>query len=259
MEVTVLAAAPDRVVRRVMSPDGVVTTSFDGKRHLGRRRAQHGRRERPQARRGEANEPVRLRDWREGSTAVRVAGKGRVDGEEVWVLRVDREFEPPVTRYVSTASGLLKKEEGWITAGGIGTVPISIRFDDYREVAGVKLPFRSTSESALTGKAELSGHGSEGQSRDQRESLHAPRGMSRSVCSTRFFARLPGLSFMKRRVVCVGFRTRVAASALGQLDPAQILHVRAIVQITGMASGRVANDQPDRSALFDAQAPEPSL
>jgi hypothetical protein len=31
-------------------------------------------------------------------------------------------------------------------------VPISILFDDYREVAGVKIPFRSTSESALTGK-----------------------------------------------------------------------------------------------------------
>ena len=32
MEVTVLAAAPDRVVRRVVSPEGVVTAIFDGKR-----------------------------------------------------------------------------------------------------------------------------------------------------------------------------------------------------------------------------------
>ena len=45
---------------------------------------------------------------------------------------------------------LLKKEEGWITASGLGTVPISIRFDDYRDVAGVKVPFRSMSESALS-------------------------------------------------------------------------------------------------------------
>ena len=64
---------------------------------------------------------------------------------------------------------------------------------------------------------------------------------------------------MKCRVVCVGFRTRVAASALGQLDPAQILHVGAIVQVTGVASGRVANDQPDRAALFDAQGARTQL
>ena len=34
----------------------------------------------------------------------------------------------------------------------IGTIPFSIEYDDYREVAGVRLPFRLTSESAATSR-----------------------------------------------------------------------------------------------------------
>ncbi len=49
---------------------------------------------------------------------------------------LDSEFEPPQTRYISVTSGLLLKEEGWITAKGLGTVPRSVAYDDYREVAG---------------------------------------------------------------------------------------------------------------------------
>jgi hypothetical protein len=142
------------VVRRVMSPEGVVTALFDGKRAF-RQAAGAPTEEEFGLKREEAKRMsplVRLRDWRESSSAVRVAGKSRLDGEDVWALRVECEFQPPVTRYVSTKSGLLKKEEGWITASGLGTVPISIRFDDYRDVAGVKVPFLLTSESALTGK-----------------------------------------------------------------------------------------------------------
>jgi hypothetical protein len=70
----------------------------------------------------------------------------------VWIVRLDSEFSPPVTRYVSTKSGLLLKEESWITSKGVGTAPLTVQYDDYREVAGVKIPFRLTSESRLTGK-----------------------------------------------------------------------------------------------------------
>jgi hypothetical protein len=154
MEVTVIAALPDRVIRRVGAPAGAVTLIFDGARAI-RQAAGSPAEAENGIKRDEAKRMsplVRLRDWREGSTPVRVAGKSRVGGEDVWVLRVEREFEPPLTRYVSTTTGLLRKEEAWITASGVGTAPISILFDDYREVAGVKIPFRSMSESALTGK-----------------------------------------------------------------------------------------------------------
>ena len=94
----------------------------------------------------------RLRDWRETAVAVRVAGKGRLGDEEVWIVRVESDLLPPLTRYVSTRTGLLLREEAWLTVKTAGTVPLTVRYEDYREVAGVKVPFRLTSESRLTGK-----------------------------------------------------------------------------------------------------------
>jgi hypothetical protein len=98
------------------------------------------------------NPLARLRDWCETFAAVRLAGIGRMNDAEVWIVRVDCEFSPPLTRYVSTRTGLLVKEDAWVTAKGAGTIPLTVRFEDYRDVAGVKIPFRLTSESRLTGK-----------------------------------------------------------------------------------------------------------
>ena len=44
------------------------------------------------------------------------------------------------------------KEETWVTVKSAGTVALTVRYEDYREVAEVKVPFRLTSESRLTGK-----------------------------------------------------------------------------------------------------------
>jgi len=154
LDTTMVAAGPDRVVRRINSPAGVVTTVVDG-----RRVRKHSPGQPLEELRGlwgdealRISPLARLRDWRETSVSVRLAGKDRLGDEEVWIVRLEYEFQPPLTRYVSVKSGLLQKEEAWITAKGVGTFPLAVRYDDYREVAGVKLPFRLTSESAVTGK-----------------------------------------------------------------------------------------------------------
>jgi hypothetical protein len=80
-----------------------------------------------------------------------VAGKTKLGDEEAWIVRVAWECQPPTTRYVGIRSGLLLKEEAWVTAKGVGTVPLTIQYEDYRDVAGVQIPFRLSSASALTG------------------------------------------------------------------------------------------------------------
>jgi CubicO group peptidase (beta-lactamase class C family) len=157
LETTVVAQGLDRIKRLIRTQAGVVTTLVDQGRVLRKSPGQ------PledlsglwQDEAQRINPFARLRDWRETSVAVRVAGKDRLDDDEVWVVRLDCAFQPPLTRYVSTKSGLLAKEEAWVTAKGVGTVPLVVRYDDYREVAGVRLPFRMTSESAVTGKQTM--------------------------------------------------------------------------------------------------------
>jgi hypothetical protein len=46
----------------------------------------------------------------------------------------------------------LLKEDAWLTAKGIGTVPLIVTYDDYRAVQGVLFPHRISSFSRLSGK-----------------------------------------------------------------------------------------------------------
>jgi CubicO group peptidase (beta-lactamase class C family) len=149
-----IVAAPDRVVRRLSGPGGVDITVVE----KGRARKQSPGQPVEELRGLWSDEAVRinpfsrLRDWRETAVAVRVAGRDRLGNEEVWIVRVECAFSPPLTRYVSARTGLLLKEEAWVTVKTAGTVPLTVCYEDYREVAGVKVPFRLTSESRLTGK-----------------------------------------------------------------------------------------------------------
>jgi hypothetical protein len=151
---TVVAAGIDRVVRRLSGPGGVDTTVVESGRV--RKRSPGQPVEELRGLWGDEGVRInpfsRLRDWRETAVSVRVAGKDRLGDEEVWVVRVECEFSPPLTRYVSARTGLLLKEQAWVTVKAAGTVPVTVRYEDYREVAGVKIPFRLTSESRLTGK-----------------------------------------------------------------------------------------------------------
>jgi CubicO group peptidase (beta-lactamase class C family) len=157
LENTMIAAGSNRVIRRISSPAGTVTTIVDG-RHVRKKSPGEPVEELAGLWRDEAlriNPLARLRDWRETSVALRVATKDRIRDEDVWIVRVECEYQPALTRYVSVKSGLLLKEEAWISAKGVGTVPLTIEYDDYREIAGVRLAFRLTSESALTGKQTM--------------------------------------------------------------------------------------------------------
>jgi hypothetical protein len=70
----------------------------------------------------------------------------------VWVIRAVSPDMPPATLYVSAETGLLLREDGWLAVRGVGLYRLTARFDDYRTVGGVQLPFRIASESAITGK-----------------------------------------------------------------------------------------------------------
>ncbi len=149
-----LAAGTTRAIRRLTSPAVSSTTVVDGATAR-RKSTSQGLEELHGLFREETlriNPLLRLQDWRKVYSNVQVICKEKLGDEEVWVVRLTCEFTPPVTRYVSTKRGLLLKEETWTTSKGIGTVPLTVTFEDYKEVAGVLFPYRTSSDSRLTGK-----------------------------------------------------------------------------------------------------------
>jgi len=72
--------------------------------------------------------------WQTGSTVI--------DDRAVEILQGTNPGEMPVNLYFDD-SGLLVRLVRW-NKTAVGTVPTQIDYADYREVAGVKMPFRTT-------------------------------------------------------------------------------------------------------------------
>ena len=73
--------------------------------------------------------------WKVGRTAI--------DGRPVQILQGTNPPLLPVNLYFDTKSGLLVRLVRW-NATPVGPVPTEINYDDYRDVAGIKMPFTWT-------------------------------------------------------------------------------------------------------------------
>jgi len=153
LDVSFLAAGPEQLLRRVTTRAGTEIVIVDRGRAWRQPAGQPVEELTGQLReQTERISPLaRIGDWRRPNREIQIVGKDQVGKEDAWVVRLSGAFQPPTTRYVSTTSGLLLKEDAWITAKGVGTVPHAILYEDYRDVDGVPLPFRYINDSALTG------------------------------------------------------------------------------------------------------------
>ncbi len=72
----------------------------------------------------------------------RVSATG-IDDKEVHVVQGTNPGQPPVNFYFDASSGLLVRVLRFVDTA-VGRVPTQIDYEDYREVAGVKIPFKWT-------------------------------------------------------------------------------------------------------------------
>ena len=88
-------------------------------------------------------------DWRDFFDSIRVVNTGELDGTKVYVLKLQRGELPSVTVHVDADSGDLLKSETIVLARGGISIPVVSRFEDYREVHGVRIPFRTITSNEL--------------------------------------------------------------------------------------------------------------
>jgi len=92
-------------------------------------------------------------DWRDFCDSIQVLRGGEVEGQEVYVLRLDPGDLPPTTIYVDTTTGdVLEASVVVMQEGGIG-IEVTIQYEDYREAHGVRIPFRTISSNEHSGRA----------------------------------------------------------------------------------------------------------
>jgi len=91
-------------------------------------------------------------DWRDFYDSIQMLRYDSLDGQEVYVLKLERGNLPPVTIFIDTTTGdVLKSIVVSIQEGGIG-IPVTTKYEDYREVHGVRIPFRMISSNEYSGR-----------------------------------------------------------------------------------------------------------
>jgi photosynthetic reaction center cytochrome c subunit len=89
-----------------------------------------------------AADPIFLSHLKDRFTELRVQDK-KINGVTVSVIRASNPNEAPVKLYVDPQTGLLMRIVRYVDSA-LGRNPIRIDYSDYRDVAGIKQPFRWT-------------------------------------------------------------------------------------------------------------------
>ena len=94
-----------------------------------------------------------LGDWRDFFDSILVLRADELGGQRVYVLELQRGDLPAVTTHVSAATGDVLRTAGVVLLPiGVG-LWVENRFDDYRDVHGVRIPFRTISSNEETGRS----------------------------------------------------------------------------------------------------------
>jgi len=100
----------------------------------------------------EGHPTVEEGDWREFYGSIRVLRSDSLDGQKAYVLELKHGELPAETIFVSAATGdILKSVAVALAEGGIG-IPITTQYEDFREVHGLRIPFRNISSNEETGR-----------------------------------------------------------------------------------------------------------
>jgi CubicO group peptidase (beta-lactamase class C family) len=91
-------------------------------------------------------------DWRSKYKRIEVTGTAKVGDEEVYIVAFEPEKGTTFKEYYSTKSFLLLKREGVIPSStSPQSIPYTLTYSDYRDIDGVKMPFRTVSNSISNG------------------------------------------------------------------------------------------------------------
>jgi CubicO group peptidase (beta-lactamase class C family) len=91
-------------------------------------------------------------DWKTNFTTVEVTGTAKVNGEDAYVVSFVPKAGTPFKEYYSTATFLMLRRQGVVSSStSADQLPYTVTYSDFREVDGLKLPFKTVNSSPSNG------------------------------------------------------------------------------------------------------------
>jgi hypothetical protein len=91
-------------------------------------------------------------DWRRYYDSVSVLREDKFEGKPAFVVELRKKGLPNVTLGVDAQTGDVLVLTTTLIMPGLGSVPSTTRFEDYRVVDGVRLPFRQVESNEQLGR-----------------------------------------------------------------------------------------------------------
>jgi len=92
-------------------------------------------------------------DWDDIYPSVRILRAAELDGRGVWIVELGGGATPDATAHVDAETGdILRLESAIIDPSSTLAIPVLMICEDYREVEGLRIPFRITTSTQITGE-----------------------------------------------------------------------------------------------------------
>jgi CubicO group peptidase (beta-lactamase class C family) len=91
-------------------------------------------------------------DWATFYQEIEVVKRTELKGKPVYQVLLKNSDLPLITVLIDTKTGDIRKLESKMLIPVIGSLPFSLKFEDYREVAGMRMPFKIISRDPQRGK-----------------------------------------------------------------------------------------------------------
>lgn len=94
----------------------------------------------------------RILDWKSLYKSVKVTGRSKAGAEPCYVIELTSPAGSAVQLYLSAQTYLPVKQLTSMEIPGVGSLPVSEAFSDYRAVDGIKIPFVRAATNPITGE-----------------------------------------------------------------------------------------------------------
>ncbi|MDJ0837560.1 MAG: serine hydrolase [Acidobacteriota bacterium] len=131
----------------VVTPEkGATNSSFSPYLSLGGKMLEQGRKSHPL---------LLFSDWSELYTEVKVLGNRKLNDKQTHLLSLKGGDTMASILYLDPETGDVLKQETTAYLAGMGELPVVNHFEDFREVNGLRIPFRTISENEQNGKTVI--------------------------------------------------------------------------------------------------------
>ncbi len=91
-------------------------------------------------------------DWRDFYQSIKVTGSEVLGESKAYRVQLKNEGLPTVVLYVDAKTGDVLKRKSSQLVPIVGSIPMTYTFSDYRDIDGLRIPFKSTMENQMMGK-----------------------------------------------------------------------------------------------------------